>query len=523
MGGFMLREEGKKARVLGWRTFMKYYKQGRLDLSEITEDRINDHSKADWFAKGLALLQMFWFITQCIARFFDKHLILTEIELATAALALLSLVMYILWWNKPFNAGVPITITLLPAETDPQLKNDANSRSESVLSSIDTSLPFADPVNPFVPDAQLVEVTQPSDYGVDEASLLRQSDPGEPTSSRSGSAEVNDGTFSQTLRALRPSPESDHPRVHLLSDGSSTSPLPSSDPVNPNIPHAQPVEATHPCDDGVDVPSVQINLHLRESVRTVEPPASRSGSAEVSNITYSQVLPYRRPRLVNCPFKGLLGFPGLPPSAQSAHPQIQVVSGSQPADHPPRSPSIRRGKPSDGFQLWFLFVRIEEIMTNADADWVDHPDYSAATSVPSFYSVNTGSGAAYCQLLLTSFFAAVLFGSIHCIGWSSKIMFTSYTASLAWRIASVIITVGPVVWCLGSISVYAGDKSKDGSLLKEMFEYVATLCSFVSVTTIPVYIVARLALLVLTLVELQYLPPGALASIQWANVVPFIH
>ncbi|KAF9549270.1 hypothetical protein CPC08DRAFT_675049, partial [Agrocybe pediades] len=112
MGGFMLREEGKKDRVLGWEALMAYYKQGRLDLSDVTEDRINDHSKADWFAKGLALLQMFWFITQCIARFFSKDLILTELELATAALAILSFAMYLLWWHKPFNAGVPITITL---------------------------------------------------------------------------------------------------------------------------------------------------------------------------------------------------------------------------------------------------------------------------------------------------------------------------------------------------------------------------------------------------------------------------
>ncbi|KAF9542832.1 hypothetical protein CPC08DRAFT_650076, partial [Agrocybe pediades] len=110
MGGFMLREEGKRDRVLGWIALVQYYMQGRLDFSDVTEERINDHSKADGFAKGLALLQMFWFIAQCVARFFDKNFILTEIELATAALALLSLVMYFLWWNKPFNAGIPITI-----------------------------------------------------------------------------------------------------------------------------------------------------------------------------------------------------------------------------------------------------------------------------------------------------------------------------------------------------------------------------------------------------------------------------
>jgi len=111
MGGFVLLE-GKKKRILGWKRLMEYYKARQIDLSDITEASINDHSKADGFAKGLALLQTCWFIVQCIAWFADHHLVLTELELITAALAVLSLAMYFLWWNKPFNAEIPIMITL---------------------------------------------------------------------------------------------------------------------------------------------------------------------------------------------------------------------------------------------------------------------------------------------------------------------------------------------------------------------------------------------------------------------------
>jgi len=114
MGGFILHEDGYAPRVLGWLDFFKYYRKGRIDLSHVTEARINDHSKSDGFAKGLALLQMCWFIIQCVTRFFEKGLVLTELELVAAALAVLSLVMYLLWWNKPFNAEIPIIITLYP-------------------------------------------------------------------------------------------------------------------------------------------------------------------------------------------------------------------------------------------------------------------------------------------------------------------------------------------------------------------------------------------------------------------------
>jgi len=131
MGGFVL-VDGKKRGILGWKPLMEYYKAGRIDLSEITEASINDHSKADGFAKGLALLQTCWFIVQCIARFADHHLVLTELELITAALAVLSLAMYFLWWNKPFNAEIPIIITLSNPQTD-SLTDDSDYQDSKAI------------------------------------------------------------------------------------------------------------------------------------------------------------------------------------------------------------------------------------------------------------------------------------------------------------------------------------------------------------------------------------------------------
>ncbi|KAF4616713.1 hypothetical protein D9613_008835 [Agrocybe pediades] len=112
-GGFVLYEDGKAQTLLDRNTLMEYYKCGQVDLSSITETMIlNDHTKTDGFGKGIALLQITWFIIECSVRFFDEHLVLTELELVTTALALLSFSTYILWWNKPFNAETPIPIIL---------------------------------------------------------------------------------------------------------------------------------------------------------------------------------------------------------------------------------------------------------------------------------------------------------------------------------------------------------------------------------------------------------------------------
>ncbi|KAF9566570.1 hypothetical protein CPC08DRAFT_703914 [Agrocybe pediades] len=85
MGGFVLYEKDKSRRILEWHVLMEYYENGRVDLSEITEATIDDRSKADGFAKCIALIQTSWFIIQCIARFSDERLVLTELELVTAA------------------------------------------------------------------------------------------------------------------------------------------------------------------------------------------------------------------------------------------------------------------------------------------------------------------------------------------------------------------------------------------------------------------------------------------------------
>ena len=75
----------------------------------VTEEEIEDKSKGDFLSKAIAFVQVSWFITQCVARFV-QGLGVTELEVATLALASMNGVMYAFWWQKPLAVRVPVTV-----------------------------------------------------------------------------------------------------------------------------------------------------------------------------------------------------------------------------------------------------------------------------------------------------------------------------------------------------------------------------------------------------------------------------
>jgi len=78
-------------------------------ICQIKVASLQDRSKGDVISKSLAALQAGWFILSCISRG-ASHLALTELEVSTLAFAIVSLVLYILWWDKPQSVGVQILI-----------------------------------------------------------------------------------------------------------------------------------------------------------------------------------------------------------------------------------------------------------------------------------------------------------------------------------------------------------------------------------------------------------------------------
>ncbi|KDR77205.1 hypothetical protein GALMADRAFT_246490 [Galerina marginata CBS 339.88] len=129
MGGFTLFEGGKPKRVLLLNEMEKLLENGKIDLPDITEEEIQDRSKGDGLSKALVIGQTSWFIAQCIARRAEQ-LILTELELVTAAFAILNGIMYFLWWNKPLDVRRPVPVHILdqakPVEERFKLKTTDN-------------------------------------------------------------------------------------------------------------------------------------------------------------------------------------------------------------------------------------------------------------------------------------------------------------------------------------------------------------------------------------------------------------
>ncbi|PWY70797.1 hypothetical protein BO94DRAFT_539681 [Aspergillus sclerotioniger CBS 115572] len=81
----------------------------------LSEDDIRDKSKSDGFAKLAALVQVSWFVAQCVTRGIH-HLPLSQLEAMTLGYIPLFIVTYFFWWNKPKDIRSP-SIVELPAMT----------------------------------------------------------------------------------------------------------------------------------------------------------------------------------------------------------------------------------------------------------------------------------------------------------------------------------------------------------------------------------------------------------------------
>jgi hypothetical protein len=83
--------------------------KGTFHINVPSKEEIQDRSKSDWLAKGLVLVQITWFVMQCIARAPEK-LPLTELEIVTLAYAMMNFGTYVCWWHKPLNVDRPVRV-----------------------------------------------------------------------------------------------------------------------------------------------------------------------------------------------------------------------------------------------------------------------------------------------------------------------------------------------------------------------------------------------------------------------------
>ncbi|KAF7369927.1 hypothetical protein MSAN_00622200 [Mycena sanguinolenta] len=132
----------------------------------------------------------------------------------------------------------------------------------------------------------------------------------------------------------------------------------------------------------------------------------------------------------------------------------------------------------------------------------------SSVSVPSFWSMGNKeySDGAYIFLILVG----TLFGAIHCAAWNA--IFPTPAEMWIWRTSSLMITVFPG---LASVSVLM-------AILSAWLKSVAAVIGVIVVLAPPLYIAARLILIVLPLVELRFLPASAFVDVNWSTYIPHI-
>lgn len=107
MGGYHFYNENGPLYPLSPKHVIELVRRRRL-VPRTTEE-IASQSKGDALSKGVAILQTLWFVTQCIARRIE-HLPVTNLEIMTLAYTVITVAMYIVWWDKPLNISCAVRV-----------------------------------------------------------------------------------------------------------------------------------------------------------------------------------------------------------------------------------------------------------------------------------------------------------------------------------------------------------------------------------------------------------------------------
>lgn len=81
----------------------------RQDLPKLTREQIDDRSKASGLVKTLTCIHAIWFCLQCITRL-AQGLPISLLELNTFGHSVCALLIFLLWWDKPFDVAQPFLI-----------------------------------------------------------------------------------------------------------------------------------------------------------------------------------------------------------------------------------------------------------------------------------------------------------------------------------------------------------------------------------------------------------------------------
>jgi hypothetical protein len=128
----------------------------------------------------------------------------------------------------------------------------------------------------------------------------------------------------------------------------------------------------------------------------------------------------------------------------------------------------------------------------------------------------------------------MLFGAVHCAAWNFN--FVTPKERILWHVWSAVIATVPIALCIRSVMGYAlvkatflqrGLMRSDHDSLVIIFmwasiRYISLASLWVTTLLVPIYVVARLGLLIQAVLALRNLLPGERAQVQWVNLLPHL-
>lgn len=108
-GGFVLETPDFPSFPINASSICYLCRNGWTEAPKISRENIWDRSKADLFAKGVALVQTAWLLVQSVARAVQM-LSITPLELFTVVFTLPTIATAYFWANKPQNVAEPTKI-----------------------------------------------------------------------------------------------------------------------------------------------------------------------------------------------------------------------------------------------------------------------------------------------------------------------------------------------------------------------------------------------------------------------------
>ncbi|MCJ1479400.1 hypothetical protein MMC13_008085 [Lambiella insularis] len=141
-GGFWVRTPNRRESKCRPKQLLDLIINGSIDGPPISQDELKSRAKGDWTVKLIAILQIFWFLIQILARA-AQHYHITSLEILTAAFVLCSIFIYAFSFQKPQDVEFPVFIEIPDALhdiTEPNLAKDSNE-SGTMLYNVARALP----------------------------------------------------------------------------------------------------------------------------------------------------------------------------------------------------------------------------------------------------------------------------------------------------------------------------------------------------------------------------------------------